>query len=126
MIYYLSKKFTSCATNYNAIEKTCCTLVRALQNYGSTCFTTPRGLFPIWILLSTSLKTSSYRKDLLLTNVALQINIVFMMRKAIKHQAIADYLADQPLNDLELSESLFPDEDVMALKLEPDNMELSR
>ena len=126
MIYYLSKKFTSCATNYNAIEKTCCTLVRALQNYGSTCFTTPRDLFPIWILLSTSLKTSSYRKDLLLANVALQINIVFMTRKAIKHQAIADYLVDQPLNDPKISKSLFPDEDVVALEVEPDNMELWR
>ncbi|XP_075665449.1 uncharacterized protein LOC142635121 [Castanea sativa] len=52
-----------------------------------------------------------------------EFDIVFVMRKAIKCQAIADYLADQPLNDLELSESLFPDEDVMALELEPDNGE---
>jgi len=51
-------------------------------------------------------------------------DIVFVTRKAIKGQAIANYLADQPLNDPELSESLFPNEDVMALKPEPDNVEL--
>ena len=53
-----------------------------------------------------------------------ELDIVFVTRKAIKGQAIANYLVDQPLNDPELSESLFPDEDVMALKPEPDNVEL--
>jgi len=52
-----------------------------------------------------------------------KFDIVFVTRKAIKGQAIADYLADQPMNDPELSESLFPDEDVMALELEPDIVE---
>ena len=51
---------------------------------------------------------------------------MFMTRKAIKHQAIADYLVNQPLNDPKISKSLFPDEDVMALEVEPDNMELWR
>ena len=46
-----------------------------------------------------------------------------MTRKAIKGQAMADYFMDQPLNDPELSESLFPDEDVMALEPEPDSVE---
>ena len=52
-----------------------------------------------------------------------KFDIVFVTGKAIKGQAIADYLADQPLNDLELLESLFLDEDVMALEPEPDNVE---
>ena len=52
-----------------------------------------------------------------------EFNIVFVTRKAIKGQAIADYLVDQPLNDPKLSESLFPNEHVMALELEPDNVE---
>ena len=52
-----------------------------------------------------------------------KFDIVFMTRKAIKGQAIADYLADQPLNDPGLSESLFPNEDVMPLELEPDSMD---
>ena len=38
-----------------------------------------------------------------------EFDIVFVTRKVIKGQAIADYLVDQPLNDPELSESLFTD-----------------
>ena len=45
-----------------------------------------------------------------------EFDIVFVTTKAIKGQAIADYLADQLLNELELSKSLFPNEDVMALE----------
>ena len=55
-----------------------------------------------------------------------EFDIVFVTRRAIKGQAIADYLADQPLNNPELLESLFPDEDVIALELELDNVELWR
>ena len=53
-----------------------------------------------------------------------KFDIVFVTRKAIKGQALADYLVDQSLNDPELLESLFPDEDVMALELSPDSVEL--
>jgi len=45
-----------------------------------------------------------------------KFDIVFMVRKAIKGQAIVDYLADQPLNNSRLSEFLFLDEDVMVLE----------
>ena len=55
-----------------------------------------------------------------------EFDIVFVTRKAIKGQAIANYLADLPLNDPKLSESLFLDEDVMTLKLEPDSVETWR
>ena len=52
-----------------------------------------------------------------------EFDIMFVMRKAIKGQAIADYLADQPLNDTKISKSLFPDEDVLAMEPEPSNVE---
>ena len=52
-----------------------------------------------------------------------EFDIVFVTRKAIKGQAIAGYLADQLLNDLELSESIFPNKDVMALEPELDSVE---
>ena len=48
---------------------------------------------------------------------------MFVTRKAIKGQAISDYLADQLLNDPKLSESLFPDDHVMALEPKPDSVE---
>ena len=53
-----------------------------------------------------------------------EFDIVYVTRKAIKGQAIADYLANQPLNNPELSKSLFPDKDVMALEPELDSVEL--
>ncbi|XP_030940151.1 uncharacterized protein LOC115965085 [Quercus lobata] len=52
-----------------------------------------------------------------------EFDIVFVVRKAIKGQAIVDYLADQPLNDPDFSKSLFLDEDVLVIELEPNNVE---
>ena len=52
-----------------------------------------------------------------------EFDIVFLVRKAIKGQAIANYLADQSLNDPKFPKSLFPDEDVLAIKLELSNVE---
>ena len=45
------------------------------------------------------------------------------MQKAFKGQAIADYLPNQPLNDLEFSESLFLDKDGLVIEPEPSNVE---
>ena len=53
-----------------------------------------------------------------------KFDIVFVVRKAIKGQAVVDYLADQPLNNSRLSEFLFLDEDVMVLEPEPCSVEL--
>ena len=47
-----------------------------------------------------------------------KFDIVFMVRKAIKDQAIANYLIDQPLNDPNFSK-----EDVLAIEPEPGNVE---
>ena len=51
-------------------------------------------------------------------------DIVFVRKRTTKGQAIANYLANQSLNDPKLSDSLFPDDDVMALEPEPDSEEL--
>uniref|UniRef100_A0A2N9EZD3 G-patch domain-containing protein n=1 Tax=Fagus sylvatica TaxID=28930 RepID=A0A2N9EZD3_FAGSY len=45
-----------------------------------------------------------------------EFDILFVARKAIKGQAIADYLADYPSEQLELMDSEFPDEDVMTVE----------
>ena len=42
-----------------------------------------------------------------------EFDIVFMTRKAIKGQVIVDYLVNQPLNDPELLESIFPNEEAL-------------
>ena len=124
VIYYLSKKFTNCEMNYITIEKTCCALAwasRKLQQY--MLYYTMRlisRMDPIkYIFEKPALTRIISRWQMLLS----KFDIVFVTKKAIKGQSIVDYLADQPLNDSEHSESLFPDEDVMALEPELDSEE---
>ena len=95
MIYYLSKKFTSCEINYIAIEKTCCALAWAsckLRQY-MLYFTTRliSHMDPIkYIFEKPALTRKISHSQMLLSKFAM----VFVTRKAIKGQAIADYLAD--------------------------------
>ena len=127
VIYYLSKKFTSCEINYIVIEKTCCALAwasRKLRQY--MLYYTTRlisHMDPIKYIFEKLALTGKISRWQMLCS---EFDIVFVTRRAIKGQAIADYLADQPLNNPELLESLFPDEDVIALELELDNVELWR
>ncbi len=44
-----------------------------------------------------------------------EFDIVYVTQKAIKGSALADYLAQQPLNDYQPMHPEFPDEDIMAL-----------
>uniref|UniRef100_A0A2N9GTN2 Uncharacterized protein n=1 Tax=Fagus sylvatica TaxID=28930 RepID=A0A2N9GTN2_FAGSY len=86
-IYYLSKKFTEPETRYLLVEKTCCALAWA----------------------------SKKLRQYMLYYTTWLFDILFVARKAIKGQAIADYLADYPSEQLELMDSEFPDEDVMTV-----------
>uniref|UniRef100_A0A2N9F9V0 Uncharacterized protein n=1 Tax=Fagus sylvatica TaxID=28930 RepID=A0A2N9F9V0_FAGSY len=81
-IYYLSKKFTEPETRYLLVEKTCCALGLGLQEAETV--------------------------HALLHHL---VGIPDGPDQAIKGQAIADYLADYPSEQLELMDSEFPDED---------------
>uniref|UniRef100_A0A2N9GSZ5 Integrase catalytic domain-containing protein n=1 Tax=Fagus sylvatica TaxID=28930 RepID=A0A2N9GSZ5_FAGSY len=81
-IYYLSKKFTEPETRYLLVEKTCCALGLGLQEAETV--------------------------HALLHHL---VGIPNGPDQAIKGQAIADYLADYPSEQLELMDSEFPDED---------------
>uniref|UniRef100_A0A2N9G0I6 Integrase catalytic domain-containing protein n=1 Tax=Fagus sylvatica TaxID=28930 RepID=A0A2N9G0I6_FAGSY len=85
-IYYLSKKFTEPETRYLLVEKTCCALAWASKKLRQ------------YMLYYTTWLVSRNGPD-----------------QAIKGQAIADYLADYPSEQLELMDSEFPDEDVMTV-----------
>ncbi|XP_065627349.1 uncharacterized protein LOC136066626 [Quercus suber] len=123
-IYYLSKKFTSCEINYIAIKKKCCALVWALHKLWQYML-----YYIMWFISCMDPIKYIFEKPALTWKIShwqmllSKFDIVFVTRKAIKGQAIVEYLADQPLNDPELLESLFFDEDVMALEPEPDNEE---
>uniref|UniRef100_A0A2N9HVU2 Integrase catalytic domain-containing protein n=1 Tax=Fagus sylvatica TaxID=28930 RepID=A0A2N9HVU2_FAGSY len=86
-IYYLSKKFTEPETRYLLVEKTCCALAWASKKLRQ------------YMLYYTTWLVSRNGPD-----------------QAIKGQAIADYLADYPSEQLELMDSEFPDEDVMTVE----------
>jgi len=111
-IYYLSKKFTSCEINYIAIEKTCCALAWASCKLYMLYYTTRliSCMDPIkYIFEKPALTGKISRWQMLLS----EFDIMFMTRKVIKGQVIADYLVNQPLNDPELLESIFPDEEAL-------------
>uniref|UniRef100_A0A2N9HRF4 Uncharacterized protein n=1 Tax=Fagus sylvatica TaxID=28930 RepID=A0A2N9HRF4_FAGSY len=78
-IYYLSKKFTEPETRYLLVEKTCCALAWASKKLRQ------------YMLYYTTWLVSRNGPD-----------------QAIKGQAIADYLADYPSEQLELMDSEVP------------------
>jgi hypothetical protein len=115
-IYYLSKKFTEPETHYMLVEKTCCALAWISKNlrqymlYYTTWLVSQ--MDPIkYIFEKPTLTGKIGRWQVLLS----EFDILFVVRKAIKGQAIADYLADYPSEQLELMDSEFPDEDVIAV-----------
>uniref|UniRef100_A0A2N9G9N4 Uncharacterized protein n=1 Tax=Fagus sylvatica TaxID=28930 RepID=A0A2N9G9N4_FAGSY len=115
-IYYLSKKFTEPETRYLLVEKTCCALawaskkLRQYMLYYTTWLVSR--MDPIkYIFEKPALTGKIARWQVLLS----EFDILFVARKAIKGQAIADYLADYPSEQLELMDSEFPDEDVMTV-----------
>jgi hypothetical protein len=113
-IYYLSKKFTEPETCYMLVEKTCYALawpskkLRQYMLYYTTSLVSR--MDPIkYIFEKPTLTGKIVRWQVLLS----EFDILFVARKAIKRQAIADYLADYPSEQRELMDSEFPDEDVM-------------
>uniref|UniRef100_A0A2N9GPI5 RNA-directed DNA polymerase n=1 Tax=Fagus sylvatica TaxID=28930 RepID=A0A2N9GPI5_FAGSY len=98
------------------VEKTCCALawaskkLRQYMLYYTTWLVSR--MDPIkYIFEKPALTGKIARWQVLLS----EFDILFVARKAIKGQAIADYLADYPSEQLELMDSEFPDEDVMTV-----------
>ena len=115
-VYYLSKKFTTCEMNYSLLERTCCALVWAshrLRQYMLSHTT--------WLISKMDPVKYIFEKPALTGRIARwqvllsEFDIVYVTQKAIKGSALADYLAQQPLNDYQPMHPEFPDEDIMAL-----------
>uniref|UniRef100_A0A2N9IH86 Uncharacterized protein n=1 Tax=Fagus sylvatica TaxID=28930 RepID=A0A2N9IH86_FAGSY len=97
-IYYLSKKFTEPETRYLLVEKTCCALawaskkLRQYMLYYTTWLVSR--MDPIkYIFEKPALTGKIARWQVLLSEVR---HLICGLGKAIKGQAIADYLADYP------------------------------
>jgi len=115
-IYYLSKKFTECERRYSFLERTCCALAWAahrLRQYMLSHST--------WLISKMDPIKYIFEKPALTGRIAWwqmllsEYDIIYVTQKSIKGSALAEYLAQQPINDYQSMQPEFPDEDIMAL-----------
>ncbi|XP_057481966.1 uncharacterized protein LOC130768877 [Actinidia eriantha] len=118
-LYYLSRMMTHCELNYSPIEKMCLALVFAVQKLrhyfqAHTVHLISKANPVKYIMTKLVLSDQLARWSLLLQ----EFEIIYVPQKAIKGQALADFLADHPIPaDWELSKEL-PDEDVLFIQVQ--------
>ncbi|XP_060179392.1 uncharacterized protein LOC132609432 [Lycium barbarum] len=117
-IYYLSKKFTTYEAKYTHLERTCCALTwvaQKLKHYLSsyTTYLISR-LDPLKYIFQKPMPTGRLAKwQILLT----EFDISYVTRTAMKAQALADHLAENPVDEeYEPLKTHFPDEEVSCLE----------
>ena len=116
-IYYLSKKFTAYEARYTLLERTCCALTwvaQKLKHYLSsyTTYLISR-MDPLKYIFQKPMPTGRLAKwQILLT----EFDIVYVTRTAMKAQALADHLAENPIDEeYEPLKTYFPDEEVSCV-----------
>ena len=116
-IYYLSKKFTAYEARYTLLERTCCALTwvaQRLKHYLSsyTTYLISR-MDPLKYIFQKPMPTGRLAKwKILLT----EFDIVYVTRTAMKAQALADHLAENPIDEeYEPLKTYFPDEEVSCV-----------
>nr|XP_027095987.1 uncharacterized protein LOC113715883 [Coffea arabica] len=126
-IYYLSKKFTQYEANYSFIEKSCCALAWAAQKLRHYLLSHTTYLIsrsdPLKYLLEKPMLTGRLAKWQIILS---EFDIVFTSQKAVKGQAIADHLAENPRDDdYQPLRTYFPDERVLFVGATDDISEQS-
>jgi len=118
-IYYLSKKFTGYEAKYTLLERTCCALTwvaQKLRHYlqAHTTFLISR-LDPLKYIFQKPMPTGRLAKwQILLT----EFDIVYVTRTAMKAQALADHLAENPVDEeYQPLDTYFPDEEVNTVEV---------
>ncbi|PKI70492.1 hypothetical protein CRG98_009126 [Punica granatum] len=115
-IYYLSKKFIDGESNYPEIEKMCCALVWVMQRLRQyTLYHTIRLLSktdPLKYLLDSP---SSMRNIAKWRCQLTEYDIEYVSRTSVKGQAIADHLAEFPIEDSTPINPNFPDEEILQV-----------
>ncbi|XP_070012332.1 uncharacterized protein [Nicotiana sylvestris] len=116
-IYYLNKKFTSYEVKYTPLERTCCALTwvaQKLKHYLSsyTTYLISR-LDPLKYIFKKLMPIERLEKwKILLT----EFDIIYVTQTAMKAQALADQLAENPVNEeYEPLRKYFPDKEVMHI-----------
>ncbi|XP_070032719.1 uncharacterized protein [Nicotiana tomentosiformis] len=122
-IYYLSKKFTSYEAKYTLLERTCCALTwvaQKLRHYllAYTTYLITR-MDPLKYIFQKPKPTGRLAKwQTLLT----EFDIVYVTRNAMKAHALADHLAENPVDDeYQPLSSYFPDEEVNSVEIIPEH-----
>ena len=114
-IYYLSKKFTPYEARYTLLERTCCALTwiaQKLRHYLSayTTYLISR-MDPLKYIFQKPMPTGKLAKWQILLS---EFDIVYVTQKAVKGQALADHLAENPVdNEYKPLTTYFPDKEVL-------------
>ncbi|KAM2690737.1 hypothetical protein EV1_043866 [Malus domestica] len=119
-LYYLSRTLTDAELNYSPIEKMCLALMFSIQKLRHYMHAYTIHLVakadPVKYVMSKPVLTGRLAKWALLLN---QYEIIYVSAKAIKGQALADFLADHPIPaDWKISDDL-PDEEVFCIDIFP-------
>lgn len=117
-LYYLSRALVGAEFNYSAIEKSCLALVFAVQKLRHYLLEDPVRLIsranPQKYLLSRPVLSGRLAKWSMLLP---EFEITYVPHRAIKGQALADFLAAHPVpDDTPFSDDL-PDEEVMLTQI---------
>ncbi|XP_070025944.1 uncharacterized protein [Nicotiana sylvestris] len=118
-IYYLSKKFTSYEAKYTLLERTCCALTWVAQKlrYYLLAYTTYliTRIDPLKYIFQKPMPTGRLAKwQILLT----KFDIVYVTCMAMKAQALADHLAENPVNDkYQPLSTYFPNKEVNSVEV---------
>nr|XP_004234859.1 uncharacterized protein LOC101259718 [Solanum lycopersicum] len=104
-IYYISKKFTPYESCYTLLERTCCALTwlaQKLRHFLSS-YTTDliSRMDPLKYIFQKPMPTGKLAKWKMLLS---EFDIVYVTRNAIKAQALADHLEENPVGDYSLTE----------------------
>ncbi|XP_059277863.1 uncharacterized protein LOC132032067 [Lycium ferocissimum] len=118
-LYYLSRMMTPNELNYTPIEKLCLALVFSIQKLKHYFQVHSVNLIsianPIKFLMSKPVLSDQLARWYLQFQ---QFEITYIPQKAVKGQALADFLADHPIpDDWELTDEL-PDEDAMVVEIQ--------
>ncbi|XP_017978221.1 PREDICTED: uncharacterized protein LOC108662400 [Theobroma cacao] len=117
-LYYLSRTLNGAELNYSPIEKTCLALIftiKKLRHYlqAHSVHLISRAN-PLKYLMSKSMLSGRLAKWALLLQ---EFDITYIPQKAVKGQALADFLANHPIpDDWKFFEDL-PDEDVLCIEI---------
>ncbi|KAG9444934.1 hypothetical protein H6P81_016274 [Aristolochia fimbriata] len=119
-LYYLSRTLVGAELNYTPIEKTCLALIFAMQKLRHYLLAHLTNLIsradPLKYIMSRPILSGRLAKWALLLS---EFEIYFVPKRAIKGQALTNFLADHPVPaEWELTEE-FSDEEIFLVKILP-------